>query len=54
MKKIVMLAAIFAVAFCFAGVAKADTCGSTNCVSAGGVTWTFTSVESDGSPLYRN
>jgi len=49
MKKIVMLAAMFAVAFCFAGVAKADTCGSTNCVSAGGVTWTFTSVGSDGS-----
>jgi hypothetical protein len=52
MKKIVVLAAMFAVAFCFAGVAKADTCGSTNCVSAGGVTWTFTSGGPDGSGGY--
>jgi len=52
MKKIVVLAAMFAVAFCFAGAAKADTCGSTNCVSAGGVTWTFTSGGPDGSGGY--
>jgi len=46
------VASMFAVAFCFAGAAKADTCGSTNCVSAGGVTWTFTSGGSDGSGGY--
>ena len=52
MKRIIVLAAMFAVAFCFAGSAKADTCASPNCVSRGGVTWTFTSGGADGSGGY--
>jgi len=47
--RLMLAAAIVALALCFAGVAKADTCASTNCISAGGVTWTFTSGGSDRS-----
>lgn len=45
MKKALILGALLALVFSLAGVAKADTCpvSSTNCISAGGVTWTFTS-----------
>jgi hypothetical protein len=49
MKKVLMFAVMLTVALCFAGVAKADTCASaTDCIAAGGVTWTFTSGGSDG------
>jgi len=54
MKKFAIFALMAALAFCFAGVANADTCpaGSTNCLQGGGVTYTFTNLESDGGGVF--
>jgi hypothetical protein len=54
MKKFAIFALMAALAFCFAGVAKGDTCpaGSTNCLAAGGVTYTFTNAGSDGGGVF--
>ena len=50
MKKVLIFGALVALVCCgFAGVAKADTCDPSNCITAGGVTYTFTTGGSDGS-----